>query len=76
MECPKYFYFRVKPNRNGTVIEMEDASDVDVVEVVRCGECWKRDKEDYCPLVSDSYYLPNLPDDWFCADGKRRTDET
>lgn len=37
MEFPKYFYFRVKPN--GTVIEIEDASGVDVVEVVRCNQC-------------------------------------
>lgn len=44
-------------------------------EIVRCGECWKRNKEDYCPLVSDSCYPPNLPDDWFCADGKRRADD-
>lgn len=39
MEFPKYFYFRVKPNRHGTDIEIEDASGADVVEVVRCNQC-------------------------------------
>ena len=44
----------------------------DVVEVVRCKDCWKRGDEDFCPLVSDSCYPPALPDDWFCKDGERR----
>lgn len=39
MELPKYFYFRVKSVNNGTAIEVEDASNVDVVEVVRCKDC-------------------------------------
>ena len=39
MKIPKYFYFRVKPINKGTGIELEDASDVDVVEVVRCKDC-------------------------------------
>lgn len=34
---PKYFYFRVHANK--TSIEIEDASDADVVEVVRCKDC-------------------------------------
>ena len=36
---PKYFYFKVKATRKGTAIEVEDASDCDVVEVVRCKDC-------------------------------------
>ena len=44
-------------------------------QIVRCGECWRRNKEDYCPLVIDGCYPPDLPDDWFCADGERRADE-
>ena len=33
------FYFRVKPINKGTAIEIEDASDADVVEAVRCKDC-------------------------------------
>ena len=51
-----------------------DATTADVVEVVRCKDCWKRGEEDFCPLVSDNCYPPALPDDWFCKDGERRED--
>ena len=50
------------------------ATTADVFPVVRCKECWKRNDEDFCPLVSDNCYPPTLSDDWFCADGERRTD--
>lgn len=76
MECPKYFYFRVKPNRHGTVIEIEDASDADVVEVVRCKNC-KHSEEALLPnqelwcKVKDTF----CTSDWFCADGKKRGKE-
>ena len=36
-KIPKYFYFRVHAGR--TSIELEDASDIDVVEVVRRKDC-------------------------------------
>lgn len=39
MEIPKYFYFRVREINKGTSVEVEDANDVDVVEVVRCKDC-------------------------------------
>ena len=39
MKMPEYFYFRVKTVKHGTAIEVEDASDADVVEVVRCKDC-------------------------------------
>ena len=39
MKTPKYFYFRVKVINKGTALDIEDASDVDVVEVVRCEGC-------------------------------------
>lgn len=39
MKPPKYFYFRVKTDSKATKIILEDASDCDVVEVVRCREC-------------------------------------
>jgi len=41
--------------------------DVEVVSVVRCGECATRDKWG-CPWWKDEA----RPDDWFCADGERR----
>lgn len=44
---------------------------VDAVEVVRCKDCWKRNYENFCPLVSDNCYPITLPDDWFCKDGER-----
>ena len=37
MKAPKYLYFRVKTD--GTALDIEDASDVDVMEVVRCRNC-------------------------------------
>jgi len=43
-DIPKYFYFRVHANR--TSIELEDASDADVVEVVRCRDCKNIDIND------------------------------
>lgn len=39
MKLPKYFYFRVTEKHHGTEIEVEDASNEDVVEVVRCRDC-------------------------------------
>ena len=39
MKLPKYFYFRVKSINKGTGMLLEDASDADVVEVVRCRDC-------------------------------------
>ena len=40
MKPPAYYYFRVKTTKDGLVIE--DASDADVVEVVRCKDCVHR----------------------------------
>lgn len=39
MKIPKYFYFRVRVINKGTGVEIEDASDADVEEVVRCKDC-------------------------------------
>lgn len=39
MKTPKYCYFRIKTDSKATKIILEDASDCDVVEVVRCGQC-------------------------------------
>ena len=56
----------------------------DVVEVVRCRDCIHRPSgtgvnhdvkfpDDVCPCkCPDSWYSWIPPDDWFCADGKRK----
>lgn len=67
MNPPKYFYFRVKTDSKATKIILEDASDCDVVEVVRCGECIRKD------ICRTSNMWAVSPDDnWFCADGERK----
>lgn len=67
MNPPKYFYFRVKTDSKATKIILEDASDCDVVEVVRCGECIRKD------ICRTSNVWAVSPDDnWFCADGERK----
>ena len=71
---PKYFYFRVKATRKGTAIEVEDASDCDVVEVVRCKDCRYNTSSHKC-LNPDSFFL--IPaDDFYCGYAERRSDET
>ena len=42
----------------------------DVVEVVRCKDCAKKE---YCRTSNVWTISPS--DDWFCADGERREDE-
>ena len=72
MEIPKYFYFRVRVINKGTAIEVEDASDVDVVEVVRCKDCihyWKNKPSDDVPVC-----LASPKDDAFCSEGERKED--
>jgi hypothetical protein len=39
MQTPKYFYFRVYDINKGTGIKVEDVSDVDVAEIIRCKDC-------------------------------------
>ena len=75
MKPPKYFYFRVKTDSKATKIILEDASDCDVVEVVRCRDCRHRDPED---KKCDSGALERagcvfaVDDDYYCADGERK----
>lgn len=76
MAIPKYFYFRVRVINKGTGLEVENASDVDVVEVVRCKDCIysgqclreiimrQRIGNLYCPLGDNGY----------CSMGRRRED--
>lgn len=49
MYPPKYFYFRLRAGMGK--LKLEDASDVDVVEVVRCKDC------KYMPTGTDGYEL-------------------
>lgn len=74
MEFPKYFYFRVKPKRHGTAVVIEDASDADVAEVVRCKDCAyvnaRREDMVRCEAHKVWHTLR-----WYCADGERREDE-
>ena len=87
MEIPKYFYFRVRAINKGTGVEVEDASDVDVVEVVRCKDCYycateKSFGKEY--LYCDAFYEHAEGDligaslmvepNHFCAWGERRED--
>ena len=83
MRIPKYFYFRVRVINKGTGVEIEDASDADVEEVVRCKDCV------YCKRFNDVWYLPkkdellctlhvetyHTTENDFCSCGKRRPDE-
>ena len=72
MRIPKYYYFRVRVINKGTGVEVEDASDVDVVEVVRCKDCihyWKNKPSDDVPVC-----LASPKDDAFCSEGERRED--
>lgn len=69
-EIPKYFYFRTKSD--GITIQIEDASDADVVEVVRCKDCVRHTDEEpgmvYCPHIIGGW----CDDDWFCKSGKEQ----
>lgn len=71
MQIPKYFYYRVKTDRKGLTVEIEDASDVDVAEVVRCWECkWIQNN-----MMPDSYLPKGVPE-WECRHWCGATDPT
>ena len=76
MKFPEYFYFRVRTDRKGTSITLEVASDVDVVEVVRCKDCqynyvttWNHGKQDD-PRCDFTDYKLTLND--YCSKGTPR----
>jgi len=68
--------------------DVDNAPSVDAVEVVRCKDCihkprGTRNKHDMefpdeiCPCQCEDYWYSWMPDDdWFCANGERREDET
>lgn len=86
MKIPEYFYFRVKSDPNGLTLTLEDASDADVVEVVRCKDCEYFDTDawrtvDGVPLI----VAHNICRNWaggcmtepngYCSFGTRRKNE-
>ena len=74
-KLPKYFYFRVRAIRHGTAIEVEDASDCDVVEVVRCEDCeYYNSVTAHCEIRGKGLYLIRGKED-YCSRAKRRNDD-
>jgi hypothetical protein len=74
---PKYFYFRVKTGKDK--ILLEDASDADVVEVVRCKDCkyaehWYGDKL-LCSLWKEQDRVSVFADG-FCSYGTVKQEAT
>lgn len=80
-KLPDHFYFRVRAGL--TKVELEDASDADVVEVIRCAECtFSRPEESFdgtllCGRLKgkggEPVGISVWPDD-FCSRAERRTD--
>lgn len=83
-KLPEFFHFQVRSGL--TKIEIQDVSDKDFVEVVRCLYCINYveseevNGEKMCVRDADwsvedgCYYgfTEYTPPDWFCADGKKR----
>lgn len=65
-ELPKDMIFHYY-SEDGITIKL------DATELVRCKDCRWREQEQpgmvYCPNVMGNW----VEDDWFCADGERRT---
>ena len=90
MKPPKYFYFRVKTGIDK--IELEDASDADVVEVVRCKDCkymptgtggneleWPFNEypdRNPCPLKCEDAWYSHKPDIYFYCAYGRKREDT
>lgn len=76
MKLTKYFYFRLHCKDINT-IEIEDASDVDVAEVVRCEDCeeWERgtidENDNFNPPMCKWLKKPMHAVD-YCSYGKRK----
>jgi hypothetical protein len=72
-KIPDHLYFRVKVGL--TEVKLEDASDVDVVEVVRCKDCIHWLEYDSSPPDCGMNMLRMGPDD-YCSYGERKNNET
>ena len=75
MKAPKYLYFRVKTVNHGTALDIEDASDVDVVEVVRCKDCryYNAEEKECLDLMG---YGRRWEEDDFCSYGVKMEEVT
>ena len=75
-KLPKYFHFRVLERI--TKIGIQDVSDHDFVEVVRCRACKHSDTfssdctEATFPLKCLSIRYGGVYPDWFCEHGEKR----
>lgn len=74
MKVPKYLYFRVKTANHGTDLDIEDASDVDVVEVVRCKDCDWWTKQEDSPRGRCALFQIYSTGGWFCGSAERKED--
>ena len=78
VKMPEYLHFHVVANAKGTeVVELQDASDHDWVDVVRCKDCvhyiaYRQDCGLYAWGKSNGLENPQ-PED-FCSRGGRRED--
>ncbi len=78
MKLPSYFYFRVRM-KDMMTIDVEDASDVDVAEVVRCKDCeeWEPgtidEKDNFNPPRCKWLNQPRHSID-YCSYGKRKVE--
>lgn len=69
-ELPKYFYFRITPVTNKgalTQVMLEDASNADVVEIVRCIDCINWNGNDCITMHGLNAPRPND----YCSRGER-----
>ena len=55
------------------MIDAYKAAHPDLIDVVRCRDCIHRDRYE-CNHISLGQTQLGVRDDWYCADGKRRTE--
>ena len=71
----------------GSYVASSKIAEMESIEIVRCGECKHRVKNEYCGTYDPEYYCKLDTDDidelgrnaedpnWFCADGERKEAE-
>lgn len=75
---PKYFHFVVRTIKKGTAIEVEDVSEADFEEVVRCKDCkyhYRQYGDGNYAVVNCTRFKRNRSLTWYCADGERKDDD-
>lgn len=66
------------PSMDEPIKEEFEAVDDKCIDLVRCGECKYCYSEGFVNVrnVCEKHYdFGNVDDDWFCADGERRSDD-